>query len=92
MKGYIMSILTNKQQVLEILVENLQNSQPQVVESKHIAERLNMSMKDTCQLIKVMNETGMVISDIDGLKSLITREGLHCLIQKFRPSEAKRAV
>lgn len=74
-----MSLLANKQQVLEILVENLKNSQPQVVDSQLIAERLNMSMKDTCQLIKVMNETGMVISDIDGRKSLITREGLHCL-------------
>ncbi len=71
-----MSLLANKQQVLEILVENLKNSQPQVVDSQLIAEKLNMSMRDTCQLIKVMNETGMVISDIDGRKSLITREGL----------------
>lgn len=76
-----MSIRQNKQQILEILVENLKNPQPQVVNSQLIAERLNMSVQDTCQLIKIMNEMGVVISDIEGQKSLITQEGLHCLNQ-----------
>jgi len=71
-----MSVLANKQQVLNILVENLKNKQPQVVDSCTIAKRLNMSVKDTCQLIKIMNNMGVVESDSEGLRSLITREGM----------------
>ena len=56
-----MSILANRLQVLEILVENLKNSQPQVVNSRHIADKLNMSEKETCQLIKIMHQMGVVI-------------------------------
>lgn len=76
-----MSICTNKLQVLEILVENLKNAQPQVVNSRHIADKLKISEKDTCQLMKIMHQMGVVISDMDGQKSLITREGLHFLNQ-----------
>ncbi len=76
-----MSIRENKQQILEILVENLKNPQPQVVNSQQIADRLNMSVQDTCQLIKIMNESGMVVSDIEGHNALITQQGLHCLNQ-----------
>ena len=76
-----MSMLENKLQVLQILVENLKNSQPQVMNSIQIADKLNMSVKDTCQLIKIMNAMGVVISDDDGEKSLITREGLRCVNQ-----------
>jgi predicted transcriptional regulator len=76
-----MSILANKQQVLEILVENLKNTQPQVMNSHQIADKLNMSVKDICQLIKIMHEMGVVISDVEGEKSLITKEGLRCVNQ-----------
>jgi len=76
-----MSIRENKQQILEILVENLKNPQPQVVNSEQIANRLNMSVQDTCQLIKIMNEMGVVVSDIEGQYALITQEGLCCLSQ-----------
>jgi predicted transcriptional regulator len=72
-----MSILAKKQQVLEILVENLSNPQPQVVNSELIADKLKMSMKDTCQLLKIMHEMGVVVSDLEGQNSLITREGLN---------------
>jgi predicted transcriptional regulator len=74
-----MSILTKKQQVLEVLVENLSNPQPQVVHSELIADKLKMSMKDTCQLLKIMHEMGIVVSDLEGQHSLITREGLNSL-------------
>ncbi len=73
-----MSLLINKHMVLEILVENLKNSQPQPVDSIVISERLNMGEKDTCQLIKAMDALGMVESDQDGQRSLITRHGLLC--------------
>ncbi|TKB26799.1 hypothetical protein FCL47_06305 [Desulfopila sp. IMCC35006] len=76
-----MSIFANKKQVLEILVENLKNSQPEVVNSEHIANKLKMSEKDTCQLMKIMHQMGIVISDSDGQRSLITREGLQCVNQ-----------
>lgn len=74
-----MRLLAYKLRVLSILVENLRNAQPQVVESRTIAERLNMSIRETCQLIKVMNAMGIVESDQDGQRSLITRQGLLCL-------------
>lgn len=74
-----MSIRTKKQQVLEILVENLNNPQPQVVNSGLIADKLEMSLKDTCQLLKIMHEMGVVVSDIEGHNALITREGLNAL-------------
>lgn len=74
-----MCFLAYRQQVLGILVENLNNEQPQVVESHTIAKRLNVSVKEACQIIKVMNSMGIVESDQDGQRSLITREGIHCL-------------
>ncbi len=76
-----MSIHTKKQQVLEILYENLSNPQPQVVRSELIATQLKMSMKDTCQLLKIMHEMGVVVSDMEGQNSLITKEGLNNLTQ-----------
>ena len=76
-----MSIFANKKQVLEILVENLKNSQPEVVNSQHIANELKISEKDTCQLMKIMHQMGVVISDLDGQRSLITIEGLQCVNQ-----------
>lgn len=76
-----MSIHTKKQQVLEILVENLNNPQPQVVNSGLIADKLEMSLKETCQLLKIMHEMGVIVSDIEGQNSLITREGLKNLAQ-----------
>jgi predicted transcriptional regulator len=74
-----MSLLAYKRQVLNILAENLKNAQPQVVDSCKIAERLDMGLKETCQLIKVMNKMGIVESDQEGQRSLITRDGLHFL-------------
>jgi hypothetical protein len=76
-----MSIFANKQQVLEILAENLKNSQPHVVNFQYIAGNLKMSEKDTCQLMKIMHQMSVVIIDIDGQKSFITREGLNCVNQ-----------
>lgn len=74
-----MSILAKKQQVLEVLVENLSNPQPQVVNSELIADKLKMSTKDTCQLLKIMHEMGVVVSDLEGQHALITKEGLNSL-------------
>jgi len=74
-----MSLLDKKQQVLEVLAENLSNPQPQVVNSELIADKLKMSTKDTCQLLKIMNEMGVVVSDLEGQYALITKEGLNSM-------------
>lgn len=78
-----MSMLAKKKQILQILVANLNNSEPQVVHSEMIADKLEMSVKETCQMLKIMHKLGMVISDLEGQKSLITIEGLKCVDQAF---------
>lgn len=80
-KGDRMSIFEKRQQVLKIMVANLDNPQPQVVHSERIAEKLDMTIQETCQLVKVMSQKGMLVSDLEGLTSLITREGVNCLSQ-----------
>lgn len=71
-----MSILTKKQQVLEILYDNLRTPQPQVVSSEQIADKLEMSLEDTCHILKIMDEMGVVVSQMEGQSALITQEGL----------------
>jgi predicted transcriptional regulator len=71
-----MSMLAYKQRILAILAENLKNSEPQVVSSDMLSARINLPIKDTCQLIKVMNQMGIIESDQDGQRSLITRQGM----------------
>lgn len=72
-----MSILsTKKQQILEILYNNLSNPQPQVVNSEQIADKLEISVKDTCQILMIMDKMGVVVSQMDGQSALITQEGL----------------
>jgi hypothetical protein len=39
-----------------------------------------MSVKDTGQLLKIMHEMSVVVSDLDGQNSLITKEGLNHLV------------
>ncbi len=76
-----MSILVRKQQVLEILIENLNNPQPQVMPSEVIAHKLDLSVEETCHLFKIMNEMGVIISDPEGQNALITREGVNYISQ-----------
>ena len=77
----IMSLHAKRQQVLQVLVSNLNNPQPQVVQSEFIADKLNMPLKDICQLVKSMHQMGVVISDLEGQNSLITRNGIKSLSQ-----------
>jgi CTP-dependent riboflavin kinase len=74
-----MSIGTEKIKVLHILSENLKNPQPQLVRSTDIANQLNMSIPETQLLLKVMNDLGVIESNVDGQLSLITQKGLHYL-------------
>ncbi len=69
----------HKLQVLHILSENLSNPQPGLVRSGDIANRLQLSLPETKLLLQVMNDMGVIESDVDKQLSLITREGLQYL-------------
>lgn len=73
------TIKENKLRVLSILCENLKNPQPQVVGIKKISDVLQMSLKDTRQLLLSMDQAGEIQSEMDGNYSLITPVGLSCL-------------
>lgn len=74
-----MSIGTKKLQVLHILSQNLNNPEPQLVRSNDIANKLNLSLSETYLLLKVMNDLGVIESNVDNQLSLITRKGLQVL-------------
>lgn len=80
-------MLAYKQRILGILVENLKNSEPQVVSSEIISARINLNIRETCQLIKIMNQMGIIESDQDGQRSLITRQGI-LLLKELELSKA----
>ncbi|MGE4561074.1 MAG: hypothetical protein AB7E77_12800 [Desulfobulbus sp.] len=78
-----MSIGVEKLQVLHILSQNLSNPQPGLVSSDVIARQLRLSLVETERLLKVMNDMGMIESNVDQRLSLITRKGMECLQQGF---------
>lgn len=71
-----MGYLATKQQVLKALEENLNNTHPQVMESKWIADKLNINPKELNQVIRTMNKMGEVECDQECTRLLITRTGL----------------
>ncbi|MDR2549990.1 MAG: hypothetical protein LBD10_07325 [Desulfobulbus sp.] len=68
-----------KIQVLQILSQNLRNPSPQLVDSDHIANHLNLSISETHLLLKIMNDMGVIETNVDHRLSLITRKGLQYL-------------
>ncbi len=80
-----MSIGAKKLQVLHILNENLKNPEPQLVRSNDIANQLNLSLPETQLLLKIMNDMGVIESNIEGHLSLITSKGLHYLNRHIAP-------
>ena len=74
-----MSLGTRKLQVLAILSRNLENPSPQLVQSHDIASQLNMSLSETQLLLKVMDDMGVIESNVDNHLSLITQKGLQYL-------------
>lgn len=77
-----MSMGRRKIQVLHILSQNLRNPEPQLVSSDEIARRLQISLPETELLLKVMNDLGVIESNVDHRLSLITRKGVECLRQE----------
>ena len=74
-----MGYLATKIEVLKTLEENLHNTQPQVMESRRIAEKLNINPKELNQIIRTMNKMGEVESDQECERLLITQTGLQRL-------------
>ena len=74
-----MSIGAKKLEVLHILSQNLKNPNPQLVDSNDIAHQLKMSLSEIHLLLKVMNDMGVIESNVDNQLSLITQKGLHYL-------------
>jgi len=74
-----MNYLATKKEILQALAENLHNTHPQVMESRYIAEKLNINPKDLNQVIRIMNEKGEVESDQECERLLITQTGLQYL-------------
>lgn len=64
-----------KRTILHLLQENLQNEQPQPVSAALLAEKLQLSGKEICQIIKMLNKDGVVESDQDGERVVMTRQG-----------------
>lgn len=74
-----MSIAARKLQILHILSQNLKNPNPQLVNSNDIANQLNLSLPETHLLLKVLNDMGVIESNVDNQLSLITQKGMHYL-------------
>lgn len=74
-----MSLDAKKLQILHILSNNLQNPSPQLIDSSTIASQLNISLSETHLLLKIMNDMGVIETNVDHRLSLITRAGLQHL-------------
>ncbi|MEE4242368.1 MAG: Lrp/AsnC family transcriptional regulator [Desulfopila sp.] len=74
-----MSFFTGRLQFLAILAENARRPYPDVVGSEAIAAKLNISLGETRQMIKCLNDMGVIESDFEGQHSLITQKGMQWL-------------
>lgn len=68
-----------KCKILKVLQSNLLNQQPQVVNTQRIANELNMKYSIARDCIKILHDEGKIISDDDGMQSIITLSGLEWL-------------
>ncbi len=74
-----MSLFANQMQFLSILAENSRKPYPTVVDTKAIAARLNISLGKTREIIRCLDYMGVIQSDLEGQRSLITQKGMHWL-------------
>jgi len=64
-----------KNTILNLLQENLLNDQPQPMNAESLAEKLQLSLKEIRQIIKMLNKQGFVESDQDGERVVMTHQG-----------------
>lgn len=77
-----MSLAIMRKEVLEILAENINISyNPGVVDSDFIAAKLHISLPQLIEVLKSMNEMGLIISNVENQYSIITSNGLNFLNQ-----------
>ncbi len=74
-----MSLFASQLKFLSILAENSRKPYPGVVDSGTIAARLNMTLRETRQMIRCLDDMGVIQSDLEGHHSLITQKGIHWL-------------
>lgn len=68
------------QKVLGVLAKNVEiNVQPGLIDSMFIAHELSMSLPETKQILRTMEEMGFVQSNLEADYSLITSAGLASL-------------
>jgi DNA-binding IclR family transcriptional regulator len=77
-----MQLDNHKYQILRILGDNLKNPQPQVVDSENIANKLRIPVSETKSLLRVLEQDGAVVTNLEGQYSLITSMGLVLLQEK----------
>lgn len=74
-----MSLYQHKLQVLAILSDNLCTSQPQLVPTTTIAEKMDIQLPKLHQVLKTMDGMGIIQTDSDLQYNLITRKGMNYL-------------
>jgi len=74
-----MLLKQQKIQVLAILSDNLNNPHPQPVPTTAIAGKLNISVMELHNILKIMDGLGIIQTDPDLRHNLITRQGLQYL-------------
>lgn len=74
-----MSLYQHKLQVLAILSDNLCTSQPQLVPTTAIAEKMDIQLPKLHQVLKTMDGMGIIQTDSDLQYNLITRKGMNYL-------------
>jgi len=74
-----MSHFVSQMQLLSILAENSRKPYPEVVDSESLAARLNLSLGKTREIVRCLDYMGVIQSDLEGRRSLITRKGIHWL-------------
>lgn len=76
------SVRTLKNQILEILVDNaVNNSHPGALACETIASKLHISAGQTRDIIKSMDQHGVIETTQEGEFSIITRKGFEYLYQ-----------
>jgi len=87
-----MSLKKHKLQVLTILSDNLKNTQPQLVPSTRIADKMKISIPQLQQVLKCMEGGGEIETDPDLQFNLITLKGLRLLNEERQFDKSRHTL
>lgn len=71
-----MSLKKHKLEVLNILMDNLNQTPPELVPSEKIADQVDLSLSELRHILKSMEGMGVIQTDPDQQFNLITPKGL----------------